>query len=211
MNEQTQRPGRRGQRTAVVALLARRQRWTALTLVAIAAVALGAVIGRVSAPSPQVDARRAIEASALPLALDADGIWTSSADGRSPVSEALVALRRDGDATLVADHLGDWLAAYDVALARLADVALPPPARPVQRQLITAVTFSRDATEVLGHAASLDDEVARRDLTTEAGRLRTRSEQVMQSARASMVDMEGSETEVGPLPALRSFLEARRP
>ena len=197
-------------RSAALVLLARRQRLGLLAAVAIVALLVGAVVGRTTAPGPEADARRAVESTVLPLALDADGIWTSTTDDREPVSEALVLLRRDDDPRLVERHLDDWLAAYDTALVRLAGEDLPPTARPVQRQLISGIALSRDAVEVLGHAAEVDDEVARRDLTTEVGRLRMRSEQQIQSARASTTDLDGSRTDLSPPPSLRDFDEGRR-
>ncbi len=197
-------------RSAAVVLLARRQRLGLLAAVAILALLVGAVVGRATAPGPEADARRAVESTVLPLAMDADGIWTSTTDDRAPVSEALVLLRRDGDPRLVDRHLDDWLEAYDTALVRLAGEDLPPAARPVQRQLISGVALSRDAVEVLGHAAEVDDEVARRDLTTEVGRLRMRSEQQIQSARASTTDLDGSRTDLSPPPPVRDFDEGRR-
>jgi hypothetical protein len=192
-----------------IVLLARRQRWGLLLGVAVLCLAVGVAVGRGTAPGPEADARRAVEVSVLPLALDADGIWTSTTDDRDAVSEGLVQLRRDGDPRLVERNLDAWLEAYDAALVRLAGVDLPPSARPVQRQFISAVTLSRDAVEVLGHASTVEDETVRRDLTTEVGRLRTRSEQLIQSARASTSDLDGSRTDVSPLPSLRTFLEGR--
>lgn len=192
-------------------LAARRLHLGTLVLATAAALLVGGAIGRVTAPGPEADAHRAVEAAVLPVALDADGIWTSSTEGRVSVSEALIALRREGDPQLVDAHLEGWLGAYDAALVRLAAADVPPSARPVQRQFINAVTLSRDAVEVLGHAATVDDELLRRDLTTEVGRLRTRSEQLTARARASISDLEGTRTDVAPLPALRSFEDGRRP
>ncbi len=200
---------RPGSRSSAVVLLARRQRLGLLLIVALVAVLAGALFGRLTAPGPEADARRAVEASVLPIALDADGIWTSTTDERAPVSEALVQLRRDGDPDLVERHLDEWLEAYDAALIRLAGVDLPASARPVQRHLISGVTLSRDAVEVLGHAARVEDETAQRDLITEVGRLRMRSEQLVQSARASTADLDGSRTDVTPPAPLRGFLEGR--
>lgn len=186
-------------------LSARRLRLGPLVLAALLALLFGVVIGRTTAPNAGLDARRAVETSVLPIALDADGIWTSSSEDQVAVTDALVALRREGDPRLVEAHLEDWLGAYDAALVRLAAADVPASARPVQRQFITAVTLSRDAVEVLGHAAVVEDEVLRRDLTTEVGRLRTRSEQLTASARASTSDLDGSRTDVAPLPPLRGF------
>lgn len=176
---------------------------------AIIALLLGVGLGRITAPGSELPARQAIEADVLPIALDADGIWTSSTDGRVSVSDALVALRREGDPDPVLDHVELWLTAYDQALVRLAAGDVPSAGRPVQRQLIAAVTLSRDAVEVLGHAATVSDDLHRRDLTTEVGRLRDRSEQLMASARASTADLDGTRTDLAPLPALRGFLDGR--
>lgn len=203
------RPGLR-ERIASLILLARRQRWASVTAVGLLMLLIGIPIGRATAPDPMSEARAAIEATVLPLALDADGIWTSSSETRAAVSEALAALRQGDDPTLVEQNADAWLEAYDAALVRIAGVDLPSTARPVQRQLIAAVTSSRDAVEVLVHAASVNDELLRRDLTTEVGRLRSRSEQLTQSARASMSDLDGSRTDLAPLPELRSFFEGRR-
>ncbi len=203
-------PPPRAPLTVRARLAARRLHLGTLVMVMGLSLVLGGAIGRVTAPGAEGDAHRAVEASILPVALDADGIWTSSTEGRVAVSEALIALRRDGDPELVNVHLEGWLGAYDTALVRLAAADVPPSARPVQRQFITAVTLSRDAVEVLGHAATVDDELLRRDLTTEVGRLRIRSEQLMASARASISDLEGTRTDVAPLPQLRSFTDGRQ-
>lgn len=203
-------PGARvGLRTrfATLIVLARRERWAASAVVGVLMLVIGIPIGRATAPDPMTEARVAIETSVLPIALDADGIWTSSSDSRAAVSEALADLRQQGDPSLVALSVDGWLEAYDAALVRLAGVDLPATARPVQRQLISAVTLSRDAVEVLAHAARTDDPGLRHDLTTEVGRLRSRSEQLHQSARASMSDLDGSRTDLAPLPDLRGFRE----
>lgn len=171
---------------------------------------LGWALASTTAPTPEDDARRAIESTLLPIAVDADGIWTSSADARDAVSEALVALRREDDARLVEDNVEAWLEAYDAVLIRLAGLDLPASARPVQRQVISGVTLSRDAVEVLEQAALTDDPAARRDLTTEVGRLRQRSEQLVQGARASTGDLGGQRVDVAPLPPITTFPEGRR-
>lgn len=196
-------------RRARLQLLARRVRLGQLAAVALVALLVGGLVGRATAPGGELDAQRAVETTVLPIALDADGIWTSSTESRPAISDALVTLRRDGDPTLVRANLEAWLTAYDQALVRLAAGDVPPAGRPVQRQLIAAVTLSRDAVEVLGHAAEVEDELHRRDLTTEVGRLRDRAEQLTASARASSADLAGTRTDVAPLPALRSFLDGR--
>lgn len=182
-----------------------------LWLVALAALvlALGVWIGRGQAPTNNGDARAAVEASVLPLVVEADALWTSSSDDRPPIAEALLALR-GGDPAPVTDHVEDWQAAYDSLLLRMAGLDLPSEARPVQREFITGVTLARDATVVLAHAAGVNDPDHRTDLVTEASRLRQRSEQVVQNARASTLDLGGARGDVAPLPTLPSFLEGRR-
>ncbi len=191
-------------------LLSRRLPFGPVLAIGLLALVLGGLLGRTTAPTSEADALRAIETSVLPIALDADGIWTSSTEGRVSVSEALIALRRDDAPAPVLDHFDLWLTAYDQALVRLAAADVPPAARSVQRQLIAAVTLSRDAVEVLGHAAGVDDPLHRRDLTTEVGRLRDRAEQLTASARASLSDLDGTRTDVAPLPPLRDFIDGRR-
>ncbi len=182
-----------------------------LWLVALATLrlGLGVWVGRSLAPTTNADARAAVETAVLPLVIEADALWTSSSDDRPPIAEALLALRQ-GDPAPVTDHVEGWQAAYDSLLLRLAGLDLPSEARPVQREFITGVTLARDATVVLAHAASATDPDHRIDLVTEASRLRQRSEQVVQNARASTLDLGGARGDVAPLPPLPSFLEGRR-
>lgn len=186
----------------------RRHRAGLLLAVAVLAATLGIAVGRASAPGPDAQARDAVEANLLPLAVDADGIWTSGSDGNASVSDALVALRHEHDASLVEANLERWLESYDSVLVRLAGADVPVAARPVQRQFMAAVTLSRDAVEVLGHASGATDEGHRRDLTTEVGRLRQRSEQLMQSSRASVSELSGQRADVSPLSPLPTFDES---
>ncbi len=186
-----------------------RLQWRPLLVIGLLALLLGVVIGRSTTPSAASDAARSIEGTLLPLALDADGIWTSASDDREPVNEAFVRLRREDDAALVQEHHEEWLHAYDTVLVQLAGLDLPTEARPVQRQFIASVALSRDAIDVLVHAATVDDPLLREDLLTEVGRLRQRSEQLNQSARASMLDLDGHRADVSPLGPLTTFLEGR--
>jgi len=183
--------------------------WRQVIVVGLAMLLVGVVVGRVSTADPASEAARAIDANLLPLALDADGIWTSGSVDREPVSEAFVLLRREDDPSLVEAHHEQWLQAYDAMLVQLAGEPLDTAARPVQRQFIASVVLSRDAVEVLAHAATVDDPVHRQDLLTEVGRLRQRSEQLMQSARASMLDLDGQRADVSPLGDVTDFLEGR--
>jgi hypothetical protein len=194
----------------LLALRRLRSRWRpGVLLVAFAlGVLAGLALGRATAPTEQAGAARAIEDRLLPLVIDADGIWTSPSGDRQPVAEALVALRHDDRDDDVRASIDGWLTAYDSLLLRLAGVDLPATARPVQRQLISAVTLSRDAVEVLGRAAEVSDPQARAELVVEVARLRQRSEQLTQAARASISDLAGNRADVAP-PAPVSPFETR--
>jgi hypothetical protein len=184
---------------------ARRARLGSAATLVVATLLVGIALGRWTAPPHDPGARRALEEQVVPLALDADGVWTSSSDARVPVSEALVALR-DGDPSLVEASAEAWLTAYDGTLTRLVDLELPAEAQPVQRQFIAAITLSRDAVEVLSVAAQVDG-AARERLLTEVGRLRSRGEQLTQGARASIADVAGEAGDVTRLPELSPFPE----
>lgn len=181
-------------------LLFRRHRLGALLGVALVAVLLGFAIGRATAPGTQQAARHAVEVHVFPLVLDADSIWTSGVGEADPVSAAVIALSRDGDASLIEANRDRWLAAYDAAIVQMAGLDLPPAARPVQRQFMAAATLSQDAVAVLARAAAAEDAEVRDQLVMEVGRLRERSEQLTQSARASTADLDGGRTDVAPLP-----------
>jgi hypothetical protein len=178
---------------------ARRARLGTTTALVVVALVVGIAIGRWTAPPPDGDLRRALEQQVLPLALDADGIWTSSSDGRPPVADALLALRRDGDPSPVLASADDWRDAYAETIDQLASASLPPEARPVQRQFIAAITLSSDAVDLLERAATLDDGPRRDAALAEVARLRTRGEQLTQSARTSILDLGGHDGAVTPL------------
>jgi hypothetical protein len=175
-------------------------------------LALGVVVMQTTTDDAHDIARRAVDVDLLPLAIDADNIWTSS-DARASVSDALVALRRDGNARPVEQHLDEWLDAYDNAILQIAGLHLPRSARPVQRQVIHGVTLSRDAVEVLGHAASISgvegQQAQVEEFLVEVGRLRQRSEHLLQAARAASGDLADVPVDVGPLPPVTPF--PRRP
>jgi hypothetical protein len=178
---------------------ARRLNLLRMVLIGALTFAVGLGIGRWTVPEGSPDARQAVEQSLLPRALDSDGIWTSGAgDDRPPVSEGLIRLR-EGDAEQVRAWTEDWISAYDTVLVRMAGLDLPAEARPVQRQFIAGVTLTRDAVEVLRHAAGVDDDATREVLLAEVLRLRQRSEDITQSARASVRDLAGGSSDVSGL------------
>jgi hypothetical protein len=182
---------------------ARRLNLARMVLVGLLALALGLGIGRWTVPDGTPEARVAVERNVLSLALDADGIWTSStiAD-RPPVSEGLMRVRDGGADGEVHQWTEDWISAYDTVLVRLAGLDMPAEARPVQRQFISAVTLSRDAVEVLRHAATVEDAATREVLLREVLRLRQRAEDLTQAARASVRDLGGGSSDVARHPQL---------
>jgi len=184
---------------------ARRARLGRTLLLVALAVVVGFLVGRGTAPERGFEVRVTLEQEALPLVFDADGIWTSATGDRPSVSEALVALQRDDDPTVVEASVADWLAAYDNVLARVAAVEVSPEGRPVQRQFINAITLSRDAVVVLARAAEMEDAERRAGLLTEVARLRVRGEQMVQSGRAGIMDLDGGSGDVSPLPELPEF------
>ena len=185
------------QRTVV---RARRLNLARMLLVGVLALVVGVGLGRWSVPEGSPEARQVVEQSVVPLALDADGIWTSSvvAD-RPPVSEGLIRVREGGTDAEVRAWTEDWISAYDTVLVRLAGLDLPAEARPVQRQFIGSVTLARDAVEVLRYAVEVEDPATRELLLTEVLRLRQRSEDLTQAARASVRDLGGGSSDVSGL------------
>lgn len=185
------------------------ERSGALPVVAAAVVALlvGTVVGRVTAPTVDDVALATIEREIVPLVVDADAIWTAGSDAAPGVGRQLQAMRLGDDPAAVEPHLAAWLEAYDTVLRRIVGVEVVPAVRPIQRQLVASVTLSRDAVELIGEAATVDDPRARRELSSEVIRLRIRAEQLTQSAQASLTDLRGAATSGGvavppSLPAL---------
>jgi hypothetical protein len=179
---------------------ARRLNLLRMVLIGLLALALGIGIGRWTVPEGNVEARQAVERTLLQLALDSDGIWTSGAgEDRPAVSEGLIRFRDGGADEEIRGWTEEWISAYDSVLVRMTGLDLPAEARPVQRQFIAAVTLTRDAVEVLRHAAEVDDAATREVLLTEVLRLRQRSEDLTQAARASVRDLAGGSSDVSGL------------
>lgn len=176
----------------------------ALLLVVLALVA-GFLLGRQASEAPTAAVAGQLEQQLLPLVLDADGIWTSAGRDEPSVSEAMVVLQREGDATIVTDYGDYWHDAYDTLLDRIAAVEIDPIGRPIQRQFVNGVTLSGDAVELLQRAAAIEDPERRAALLVEVGRLRMRGEQIVQSARAGLADLDGDGGSVSRLPDLPGF------
>lgn len=174
----------------------RLQRSTAfsVTIAAVAALVLGVAIGRATVAREDASGATAVTRNVVGLAVDADALWTAGASSLPPVSRQLQELRRTGDPGAVLPHVDDWLEAYDTVLLRIVGVDVPPAGRAVQRQFLLSVTLNRDAVEVLGEAAAVDDPALQRELSSEALRLRMRAEGAAQTAQASLADLEGTTT-----------------
>jgi hypothetical protein len=160
-----------------------------VAMAAIAALVLGLLLGRATAPAVDATGVDVVARDVVALAVDADALWTAGGGSLPPISQQLRELRESGDAEAVLPHVDGWLAAYDTVVLRIVGVDVPAPGRPVQRQIVTAVTLNRDAVEVLGAAAEADDPAVRHDLTSEVLRLRIRAEEVAQTAQASLADL----------------------
>lgn len=174
------------------------------------ALLLGVVIGRLSVPRDDRSVGIAVlEREIVPRSVDADSLWTGGTSSVPAIGEHLSALRRDESTDGVLDHATAWQDAYVAILQRMVGVDVPAPARPVQRQFVLGVTLSKDALELLVEAARTDDPALRRELSGEALRLRTRSEQVTQTARASLVDLQGGGSGVSVPGDLPSFADLR--
>lgn len=165
-----------------------------VTFAAIAALIVGVLLGRATAPVVDDEALGVVTRDVVALVVDADAIWTAGGAELPAVADQLQQLRATGDPSHVVPHLDGWLDAYDTVLRRLVGVDVAPTARPVQRQFVGAVSLARDAVEVLATAAEVEDARARRDLTSEVVRLRIRAEALTQSAQGSLQDLQGSNT-----------------
>lgn len=165
-----------------------------LGAVAVAALVLGLLAGRATAPTVDATAVDVVAREVVPLAVDADALWTAGAHDLPAVGDQVQELRRTGDASAVTPYVEGWLEAYDSLLRRIVGVEVPPSARPAQRQFVVALTLNRDAVVLLGTAAEADDPALLRDLSSEALRLRIRAEEVTQTAHASLRDLGGGRT-----------------
>lgn len=171
--------------------------------------ALGVALGRTTAPGGTAPAADLVERDVAPLSVDADGVWVAGVGDLPAIGEELAELRRTGDPGGITTHAEGWSEAYDVLVRRMVGVEVPSGARPVQRQFVQSVTLTRDALDVLVEAAEADDPALQRELSSEALRLRTRSEHLTQTARASLADLRGGTTGVAEPSGIPSLAELR--
>lgn len=181
-----------------------------MTAAVVAALLLGGLVGRATAPTVDDTGLASLERQVLPLVVDADAVWTVGIDGAPGVGRQLQAFRAEGDVDALDPHIGTWLEAHDTVLRRIVGIEVPASVRPIQRQFVAAVTLSRDAVELVAEAADTSDPAVQRDLSSEAVRLRIRSEQLTQSAQAAVTDLRGATTSgVSVPPAVPSLTELR--
>lgn len=159
----------------------------------------GIVLGRVTAPDPVGAALDEAEL-ALTQADTVQVIWDiGTIQGGAPVEQALNQLE-EGDPTLVETNLQDWVAAIDGVVSTLETTELDAPADGVRRLALTSAELALDAIETLGAAATVDGE-ARELLITEARRLKARSDGANTSARALLLQLQGSDQELPAEPS----------
>jgi len=186
-----------------------RRRPRRLAILLVIAFLLGAGAGLLRTDDDALRAADTIEARLLPLLGELDALWGAGRDGRLPISEALTVLRDGGPAPMPAD-IDAWLETHDNLLLRAAGVDLSAEGRAVQRQVLSAITVSRDAVEILGRASSFVPGPARTELLVQVVRLRLRSEQMTLTIIASVDDLRGERRRVVPPPALPTPAELLR-
>ena len=165
----------------------------------LAAVAAGVLLAERRDAAEEVAAAAAARTRLLPLLDELDVLWAPG-DASGP-GGALAALRDDGVRPDAAAAAG-WEAAHAALLVRLVGLDLPAPALGAQRQAVAAVTLSSDAAAVLARAGAVPEASARRELTTEAVRLRLRGEQFAASALAAVEELRTGGRRIAPLPPL---------
>lgn len=175
------------------------RRWFLVTAAAVVALIVGLLLGRFTAPDPV--ARAADDADEVIAILDqSEVIWRGgTAQGALPVDNALDELRSAGTTDTIERSLDLWLTSYDGLIDRLENTELSAAADGVRRLALASTQLSKDATETLGAAATVDGE-ARELLLDEAERLRARAEQHDTAARQLHAELRGEEGVDVPAP-----------
>lgn len=176
-----------------------RRPWFLITIAAIVALIAGVTLGRFTAPDPV--ARAADEAAEVIGVLDqSEIIWQGgTAQGAPPVNAALDELRTAGDTATIETSLEVWVTSYERLIGQLETAGVPAAADGVRRLALASTQLSKDATETLGAAATVDGE-ARELLLDEVDRLRARAEQYDASARRHLAGLRDEDADV-PAPA----------
>lgn len=176
-----------------------RRRWFLLSTAAVVALVAGVALGRLTAPDPVSQAAdRADEAIAI---LDqSEIVWLGgTAQGAPPVNSAVDELRTAGDTATIDAALDVWVTSYERLIGQLETLGVPPAADGVRRLALASAQLSKDATETLGAAATVEGG-ARELLLDEVDRLRARASQYDGSARRLLAELRGEEPDV-PAPA----------
>lgn len=176
-----------------------RRPWFLITVAAVVALLAGIALGRFTAPDPV--ARAADEADDVIAILDqSEVIWQGgTAQGAPPVNAALDELRSAGTTTTIETALELWVTSYDRLIGQMETAGVPAAADGVRRLALASTQLSKDATETLGAAATVEGE-ARELLLDEVDRLRARAEQHDASARRLLAELRGEDADV-PAPA----------
>ncbi len=166
---------------------------------ALIGLSAGIAIGRVTAPDPLAAA--ADELGSLALAVEQSAmIWESGLPtGERSVQSGLTTLR-DGDPSVVTEHLDTWLRAYGQAIAALEAAEVSPAADGARQLFVAAAELSRDATETVGAAAAVDAD-AREVLLIEAERIRARAVTYADAGQRVLQRLQGEDLRSEPSPA----------
>lgn len=178
------------------------RRTPAIVTYVVIAVLVGLGIGAsLFGGSPNEEAAEVITAQIVPLANEANAVWTVGTAERPAVAEFVgQATLSDDVSAIVANH-DSWLAAVDDVTGRLEGVAVPAEAAGVHALYLDSVHLTRQAIEVLG-AAAAHEGVARNELLTEAQRLRAMSETVLDQATRALVGLQGGDAGLPSAPIL---------
>lgn len=178
------------------------RRTPAIVAYAVIAALIGLGIGAsLYGGSPNEAAAEVITAEVVPLANEANAIWTVGTAERPAVADVVGQATLVDEVTPIIDNHAAWLAAIDDVSGRLEAVAVPGEATGILSLYLDAVHLTRQAIEVLG-AAAAHEGVARNELLTEAGRLRAMAETVLDQATRALVGLQGGEAGAPSAPIL---------
>lgn len=167
-----------------------RRRRTRVLILALVALAVGALSGQPGPGARGPEAADLLDRTVLPLLVELDAVWSGGRDGGPAIGAALQDLRTDG-VTPGEDLLLVWDQAHETLLVRMVGIDVPAEARAVQRQAVLVVALSRDAVEAFARAAALGPGAARDEQLGQAVRLRLRAEEAVLAVTSSVDDLRG--------------------